>query len=223
MNDLHSSIKLIVAGGLLLTVQLLYAQENLEEKPEKRLEMSVDVFSGASSIVTGVGFKKNGAIGSSQYHYTPTFGFGGDLGYSLLPRLSVHASVGYLQRGAEFTMLNTTEKRTFQLYYVDAWGYFEYATLDKVKFTFLSGLTQSTLIAARLTALGGNSSVMGDFKRMDFGFIAGPGVFLPVHKHKIRIRALFSYGFRDVFAENHFNDNIKAHNHAYLFQVGYIW
>lgn len=219
MIVLRSLIKLATISVFMLAPEILHGQ-NTQERDESRWEISGDIFTGVTSIFTG--FVTQNKSNIYQYRYIPTFGFGGDFGYTLSPHISTHFSIGYLQRGAEFTMPNT-EKRTFQLYYLDAWGYFEYLTLDKLKFTFLSGLTQSTLITARLTALGGNSSVMDDFKRIDFGFIAGPGILLPVHKHKIRIRTLFSYGFRDVFAETHFNDGIKAHNHAYLFQVGYIW
>jgi hypothetical protein len=195
--------------------------EHKHSSGEKKAEFSVDIFSGATSIVTDLSLNNNG---NYQYHYTPTFGFAGDLGYSLSSRLAAHASVGYLQRGAEFNRTGFSGQSRYQLSYIDLWGYLEYATGGRTKFTFLTGLSESTLIAAKLTSSSGKIDVMNDFNKIDVGFVAGPGILLSPTKNKIRVRVIFSYGFRDAFAEGHFNNNdIKAHNHAYLVQVGYIF
>ncbi|MBY0436119.1 MAG: PorT family protein [Cyclobacteriaceae bacterium] len=186
----------------------------------RKAEFSVDIFSGATSIVTGLSLDNTGRY---QYHYTPTVGFAGDLGYTLTSKLSAHASLGYLQRGAEFDSAGLFDRSRYRLSYIDLWGYLEYASGSQVKFTFLAGLSQSTLIAARLNSSAGNINAMNDFNKIDVGFVAGPGVLLPANKNKIRLRFIFSYGFRDAFAEGHFTEDVKAHNHAYLAQVGYIF
>ena len=197
-----------------------FPAEHKHSSRERKAEFSIDIFSGATSIVTSLSLNNNG---NYQYYYEPTFGFAGDLGYSLTSRLSAHASLGYLQRGAAFDDANSPSRNYYRLSYIDLWGYVEYATGGQTKFTFLTGLSESTLVAARLTSSVGKIDVMNDFKKVDIGFVAGPGMLLPANKNKIRLRFIFSYGFRDAFAEGHFNDDIKAHNHAYLVQVGYIF
>jgi hypothetical protein len=145
------------------------------------------------------------------------------MGYSFTSKLSLHGSLGYLQRGAEFDGAGIPGRSRYQLSYIDLWGYLEYASGGQTKFTFLAGLSQSTLFAARLTSSTGKINAMNDFKKIDAGVVAGPGILLPTTKNKIRLRFIFSYGFRDAFAEGHFNDDIKAHNHAYLVQAGYVF
>lgn len=210
----------MILGFTLLNGQMMQAQQRKSISGEKKAEFSIDIFSGATSIVTGISLSNNG---SYQYHYTPTFGFAGDMGYSFTSKLSLHGSLGYLQRGAEFDGAGIPGRSRYQLSYIDLWGYLEYASGGQTKFTFLAGLSQSTLFAARLTSSTGKINAMNDFKKIDAGFVAGPGILLPTTKNKIRLRFIFSYGFRDAFAEGHFNDDIKAHNHAYLVQVGYVF
>jgi len=199
---------------------ILLGPSATEAQQEKKAEYSIDMFIGATSIVTGLLLDNSGKY---QYHYTPTFGFAGDLGYSITSKLFAHASLGYLQRGAEFDGAGFPEESRYRLSYIDLWGYLEYASGNQTKFTFLAGLSQSTLVAAKLTSTAGSINAMNNFNKIDVGFVAGPGILLPTNKNKIRLRFIFSYGFRDAFAEGHFNDDIKAHNHAYLVQVGYIF
>lgn len=213
-------LKYIMIVMFLLNGQMMNAQGNLESTAEKKTEFSIDIFGGATSIVTGLSLSNNG---NYQYRYTPTFGFGGDVGYSIAPKLVVHGSLGYLQRGAEFDEARFPGRSRYQLSYIDLWGYLEYASGRRAEFTFLAGLSESTLVAARLTSPEGSINAMNDFKKIDVGFVAGPGILLPMTKNKIRLRFIFSYGFRDAFAEGHFNDGIKAHNHAYLVQAGYVF
>jgi hypothetical protein len=193
-----------------------------ESYPEERkTEFSIDIFSGATSIVTGLSLSNNGIY---QYHYTPTFGFAGDLGYPLTSELSLHASLGYLQRGAEFDSVGFADQSRYRLSYIDLWEYLEYASGSQSKFTFLVGMSQSTLVAASLSSSDKKNNAMDDFKKFDVGLVAGPGILLPTTQdNKIRLRFIFSYGFRDAFAEGHFNDDIKAHNHAILIQLGYVF
>lgn len=242
-----TAINYIILGFILLGVPIAQAQQNWSatnhpagkrlpvrtrnkarglplpndnSSEERKAEFSIDIFGGATSIVTGLSLDNSG---NYQYRYTPTFGFAGDLGYPLTSKLFAHASLGYLQRGAEFDGAGFPDGGRYRLSYIDVWGYLEYASGSPTKFTFLAGLSQSTLVAARLTSTVANVNAMNDFNKIDVGFVAGPGILLPANKSKIRLRFIFSYGFRDAFAEGHFNDDVKAHNHAYLVQAGYIF
>ena len=190
-----------------------------EEK--KKPEFSVDFFVGASSILTG---RSSGKNENYNYHYIPAYGFGGDWGYSVTSKLSAHAALGFLQRGAEFDSVSFADQGRYRLSYIDLWGYLEYTSGSQIAFTFLAGLTQSTLVSAGLTLSDVKSNAMDNFKRIDLGLMTGPGILFPTtNNNEIRLRFIFSYGFRDAFAERHFNDDIKAHNHAIFVQMGYVF
>ncbi|HNP94045.1 MAG TPA: hypothetical protein PKJ63_00405 [Cyclobacteriaceae bacterium] len=59
------------------------------------------------------------------------------------------------------------------------WAYSEYGSHAKMKVAFLAGLTESTLVSARLKDSGGKSNVLNDFQRIDFRFIVESVILMP--------------------------------------------
>lgn len=218
--NLLSNIVLIILFAL---PQVMNAQDGVALKKEKKIELSVDVFTGITSIVTGPNLTAYSSINTYRYNYIFTLGMGGDIGYALSKKVWLHGSVGYLQRGARFKEIGKAGEQRYSLSYIDLGYYVEAVTGHKARATLLAGLTQSILFSAKEISTGTNANVMSDFKKMDIGFITGPGIVLPLNKNKIRVRILYSYGFRDVFAESHYQDEKGAHNHAFLAQVGYLF
>lgn len=198
------------------------ATGSAQTKKERKAEISADVFVGTTSFVSGIDLKPYQPLPDLQYNYKLAWGAGFDLGYRLLSRVFVHGSIDYLQRGAT-TSEAMSGAQLYRLSYIDLWLYSEYVTSRPVQFTFMGGFTESTLLAAVKTQSSGNTVGVNNFTGIDIGMVAGPGVLFPVKEKKIRFRALFSYGFRDVFAESYFNNQVIAHNHSWFIQIGYVW
>ncbi len=217
---------------LMLITSIVIAQDNVPAK----LRVGIYANAGTSSLVQGMGMNMNmygsgygGMYGSNStmYNYTGSVGGGVSLTVPLHERWSFVGNLGYMNRGANYDEMNSSSYNSrYRLSYIDVWAMGQYNNVPKgpVKFTTSFGLTQSTLVSARVETSTVTTNMMGNMNRVDIGMVLGPGLeFAMKKKGAIQTRLLYTYGFRTAFTGMYYDSGMRSNNAAFLLQVGYLF
>ncbi len=197
-----------------------------------RLRIGTYLNGGTSSLVQGMGMNMNmysyPSMNSNtmMYNYAGSWGGGVSLTVQLYQRWSFVGNVGYMSRGANYGLMNSSYNSQYRLSYLDVWAMGQYNNIPKkgpVKFIAVLGLTESTLLAARDKTSGSNTDMMNNMNRVDIGMVLGPGMEFGLKKGAIQTRLLYTYGLMDVFRGMYYDSGMHSYNAAFQLQVGYIF
>ena len=223
--------KLNVVIALMLVTAIVSAQDGAPSN----LRVGLYANAGTSSLVQGMGMNMNmfnSGYGSmhgsntSMYNFTSSVGGGVSLTVPLHSHWSFVGNLGYMNRGANYTGINSSENSRYRFSYVDFWALAQYNNIPKgpVKFIASLGVTESTLLSARNETSVSNQEMMGNMNAVDIGMVLGPGMeFNMKKKGAIQIKLLYNYGFMNVFRGSYYENGMRSNNALLSLHVGYIF
>lgn len=216
---------------LMLIISIAAAQDKVPAK----LSVGIYANGSASSLVQGMGMNMNmynsgygGMYGSNttMYNFTSSVGGGVSLTVPLHQHWSFVGNLGYMNRGANYNGINSSDNSRYRFSYLDFWALAQYNNVPKgpVKFIASLGVTESTLLSARNETSVSNQKMMANMNAVDIGMVLGPGMeFNMKKKGAIQIKLLYNYGFMNVFRGSYYENGMRSNNALLSLHVGYIF